>query len=144
VHFWWRQTPENSAIVRPMSMKADFELDAGTKTFASGLLPDLIAALRRARPGDLIAVHSREASVGVDLEAWCRFTHNSLVDKSVEAGRNRWILRYGEAPEVPETARPIGSRLWVYANFDCNLRCDYCCVRSSPRAPRRALGLERV
>jgi len=27
---------------------------------------------------------------------------------------------------------------------DCNLSCDYCCVRSSPRAPRRALGLERV
>ena len=24
------------------------------------------------------------------------------------------------------------------------LRCDYCCVRSSPKAPRRALGLERV
>lgn len=24
------------------------------------------------------------------------------------------------------------------------LRCDYCCVRSSPRAPRRELGLERV
>jgi molybdenum cofactor biosynthesis enzyme MoaA len=24
------------------------------------------------------------------------------------------------------------------------LRCDYCCVRSSPKAPRRALGLDRV
>src|SRR5260370_15570141 len=29
-------------------------------------------------------------------------------------------------------------------NFVCNLRCDYCCVRSSPEAPRRALGLESV
>jgi len=38
----------------------------------------------------------------------------------------------------------VGSRLWLYTNFDCNLRCDYCCVRSSPQAPRRALGLERV
>ena len=43
-----------------------------------------------------------------------------------------------------EDARPVGSRLWLYTNFDCNLRCDYCCVRSSPQAPRRALGLERV
>jgi molybdenum cofactor biosynthesis enzyme MoaA len=34
--------------------------------------------------------------------------------------------------------------LWLYTNFDCNLSCDYCCVRSSPKAPRRALGVERV
>jgi len=40
--------------------------------------------------------------------------------------------------------RPVGSRLWLYTNFDCNLRCDYCCVRSSPTAPRRELGLGRV
>jgi len=38
----------------------------------------------------------------------------------------------------------VGSRLWLYTNFDCNLRCDYCCVRSSPTAPRRELGLARV
>jgi molybdenum cofactor biosynthesis enzyme MoaA len=38
----------------------------------------------------------------------------------------------------------VGSRLWLYANFDCNLHCDYCCVRSSPTVPRRELGLARV
>jgi len=37
-----------------------------------------------------------------------------------------------------------GTRLWMYTNFDCNLACDYCCVRSSPRAARRALGLETI
>jgi molybdenum cofactor biosynthesis enzyme MoaA len=42
------------------------------------------------------------------------------------------------------TDRPIGSRLWLYTNFDCNLHCDYCCVRSSPRTSRRELGLSRV
>jgi TusA-related sulfurtransferase len=125
-------------------MTANFELDAGPKTFASGLLPELIAALRHASPGDLIAIVSGEASVGVDLEAWCRFTHNSLVDTSVEAGRRRWVVRCGEAPLSADADRPVGSRLWLYTNFDCNLRCDYCCVRSSPKAPRRALGLERV
>lgn len=125
-------------------MRADFELDAGARTFASGLLPELIATVRRARPGDLIAIVSSEASVGVELEAWCRFTRNSLVDATVEAGRNRWVVRCGEAPRPADSDRPVGSRLWLYTNFDCNLRCDYCCVRSSPKAPRRALGLERV
>ncbi|HKX10871.1 MAG TPA: radical SAM protein [Stellaceae bacterium] len=127
-----------------MQMKADFELDAGGKTFASGLLPELIAAVRRARPGDLIAVQSNDAGVGVDLEAWCRFTRNSLVDSTIEAGRRRWVVRYGEASEPADTRHSVGSRLWLYTNFDCNLRCDYCCVRSSPKAPRRALGLERI
>src|SRR5713101_7907627 len=100
-----------------MRTNANVELDAGTKTFASGLLTDLIAALRRSRKGDLVAV---------------------------EEGRTRWVLRYGEARENVGEDRPVGSRLWLYANFDCNLSCDYCCVRSSPKAPRRALGIERV
>ena len=43
-----------------------------------------------------------------------------------------------------EGNRPLGSRLWLYTNFDCNLRCDYCCVRSSPTARRRELGLVRI
>src|ERR1700751_431852 len=120
------------------------ELDAGSKTFASGLLPDLIAALRRSRKGDLVAVTSSNPAIGPELEAWCRFTRNSLIDIEVEDGRTRWLLRIGEAPETVGDDRPVGSRLWLYTNFDCNLSCDYCCVRSSPRAPRRALGIERV
>jgi pyruvate-formate lyase-activating enzyme len=124
-------------------MKATIELDAGTKTFASGLLPELITALRRSRPGDLVAI-TGAVSVGTELEAWCRFTRNTVVDMTIESGRARWVFRYGEAPAIGEIDRPVGSRLWLYTNFDCNLRCDYCCVRSSPKAPRRALGLERV
>lgn len=126
-----------------MPMKATIELDAGTKTFASGLLPELITALRRSRPGDLVAI-TGAVSVGTELEAWCRFTRNTMVDMTIESGRARWVFRYGEAPANGEIDRPVGSRLWLYTNFDCNLRCDYCCVRSSPKAPRRALGLERV
>src|SRR5256884_1748484 len=41
-------------------MKANIDLDVGSKTFASGLLPELIAALRRSHPGDLIAVVGAE------------------------------------------------------------------------------------
>ena len=127
-----------------MRMNANIELDAGAKTFASGLLPDLIAALRRSRKGDLVAVISTNPNIGPELEAWCRFTRNSLVDTAVEEGRIRWVLRYGEASENAGEDRPVGSRLWLYTNFDCNLSCDYCCVRSSPKAPRRELGLARI
>jgi organic radical activating enzyme len=127
-----------------MRTRANIELDAGSKTFASGLLPDLIAALRRCAHGDLLAVTGSDPSLGPELEAWCRFTRNSMVDVTEEAGRTRWVLRHGQAPANVGEDRPVGSRLWLYTNFDCNLSCDYCCVRSSPRAPRRALGLERV
>jgi pyruvate-formate lyase-activating enzyme/TusA-related sulfurtransferase len=127
-----------------MAIRADVELEAGAKTFASGLLVELIAALRRVRRGGLIAVIGSDRAVGTELEAWCRFTHNSLVDVTVERDRHRWIIRCGEVPAELDVQRPLGSRLWLYTNFDCNLRCDYCCVRSSPKAPRRALGAERV
>jgi organic radical activating enzyme/TusA-related sulfurtransferase len=123
---------------------ADVEVDAGSKTFATGLLPELIAALRRCGRGDLVAVVSSNPALGPELEAWCRFTRNSLVDVAEEEGRTRWVMRHGEAPTNVDGDRPVGSRLWLYTNFDCNLSCDYCCVRSSPKAPRRALGLERV
>jgi pyruvate-formate lyase-activating enzyme len=107
-------------------------------------LPELIAILRRSRPGDLVAVVSDEENVGPELETWCRFTGNPLLEASVEEGRARWVFRCGTLEVPPEDKRPVGSRLWLYTNFDCNLRCDYCCVRSSPTAPRRELGLGRV
>src|SRR5271168_4230803 len=127
-----------------MRTKGSVGLDAGDKTFDSGLLLELIGALRRTRPGDLIAVTSGDSNVGAELEAWCRFARNTLVDFSVEAGYTRWVVRNGEAPADTDVIRPVGSRLWLYTNFDCNLRCDYCCVASSPKVPRRPLGLERV
>src|SRR5229473_1962993 len=129
-------------------MKADIDLDITRKTFASGLLPELIRVLRSSRPGDLVAVVGDEESVGPELETWCRFTGNPLLESTVEEGRTRRVFRYG-AVAVPagvpaEDDRPVGSRLWLYTNFDCNLHCDYCCVRSSPTVPRRELELARV
>ena len=40
----------------------------------------------------------------------------------------------GAAPTFPW-------KLWIYTNYDCNLRCTYCVAKSSPNAPRRAIGL---
>src|SRR5262245_62020758 len=125
-------------------MKVDMELDIGRKTFESGLLPELIAALRRSRPSELVEVIGDEPNIGSDLETWCRFTGNALIETAVENGRVRWVFRCGMVAPTGDPGRPIGSRLWLYTNFDCNLHCDYCCVRSSPTAPRRELGLARV
>lgn len=126
-------------------MKADIDIDVGRKTFASGLLPELIAAVRRCRPGEMISLVGDDESIGPELETWCRFTGNSLLEATVENGRARFVFRSGPASASSfSDERPIGSRLWLYTNFNCNLNCDYCCVRSSPTAPRRELGLERV
>ncbi len=47
-------------------------------------------------------------------------------------------------PAPPSGSPRLGSRLWLYTNFDCNLACDYCCARSSPRARARRLPLDVV
>jgi uncharacterized Fe-S cluster-containing radical SAM superfamily protein len=44
-----------------------------------------------------------------------------------------------EPATAPPDAPPLGSRLWLYTNFNCNLACDYCCAESSPRAAARGL-----
>src|SRR4030095_3010627 len=125
-------------------VKADINLDIKRKTFGSGLLPELIAVLRRSRPGDLVAIVGDEANVGPELETWCRFTGNALLEATFAEGRMRWVFRCGGVIAPGYDTRPVGSRLWLYTNFDCNLRCDYCCVRSSPKALRRAVGLGRI
>lgn len=38
----------------------------------------------------------------------------------------------------------LGSKLWLYTNFDCNLRCTYCVTKSTPDVPRRALDLKTM
>jgi MoaA/NifB/PqqE/SkfB family radical SAM enzyme len=35
-------------------------------------------------------------------------------------------------------------KLWLYTNYDCNLKCSYCVAKSGPNVPRRALGMENV
>jgi pyruvate-formate lyase-activating enzyme len=146
VSLWFVRWPPISrpAVKCSNLMKADVHLDLGQKTFSSGLLQELISTLRRCRRGDLVALVGDEQTLGVDLETWCRFTGNALLETTTENGRTRWVFRYGVVPERTEDRRPVGSRLWLYTNFHCNLACDYCCVRSSPSAPQRELGVERI
>lgn len=110
------------------------------------LVLDLVESMIVVPRGQTVAVSLK----GPDLErdralvaAWCLRTGNQLVEVSegvvtVRRGPQADPLA-GLAPnQIP------GTRLWMYTNFDCNLACDYCCVRSSPRAERRALGIDRV
>ncbi len=42
---------------------------------------------------------------------------------------------------VPPPTTAHQWKLWIYTNYDCNLRCSYCVAKSSPNAARRAIGL---
>jgi MoaA/NifB/PqqE/SkfB family radical SAM enzyme len=35
-------------------------------------------------------------------------------------------------------------KLWLYTNYDCNLKCSYCVAKSGPNVPRRLLGAANV
>src|ERR1700761_4965744 len=102
-------------------LKADIDLNIGRMTFASGLLLELIAVVRRSRPGDLVSVVAEEESIGPELETWCRFTGNPLLGTELETGRHRWIFRSGSIAAPADEDRPVGFRLWLYTNFECNL-----------------------
>jgi MoaA/NifB/PqqE/SkfB family radical SAM enzyme len=46
----------------------------------------------------------------------------------------------------PENGAASGlpMKLWIYTNYDCNLRCSYCTAESSPQTPRRAIDVKAV
>ena len=127
-----------------MSMPEDRRIIGGSREFAGDLLVELASVVRGMEDGELVTLVSDRADVGPELERWSRLTGHALVQSDRIGESSRWVVRKGEARYAGEPARPIGSRVWLYTNFDCNLSCDYCCVRSSPRAERRALGLEEI
>lgn len=99
--------------------------DGGTGEVAIGSAEDLVLARR-----------------------WCAHSGNTIVRENVDAtDTGTLVVRRGHAPDPRDALGPDrmpGARLWLYTNFHCNLACDYCCVSSSPHAPRRELGVERI
>ncbi len=123
-------------------MNTQAEVGPTDKTFATGLLLELLATLRTLPPGALVGLTCTSALVAGDLTRWCGLTGSAIIETAATAGGpTRFVLRVGQAPRMGDDERPVGSRLWLYTNFDCNLACDYCCVRSSPHASRRELTL---
>ncbi len=124
-------------------VEPNVEIIAGGRTFRSGLLVEIVRGLRRVAPGEVLAIVG-PPGLDADLRAWSALTGHVIVEDGPYHGQQRWIIRHGAATGQASETHAFGSRLWLYSNFDCNLSCDYCCVRSSPSAARRALGLERV
>lgn len=107
------------------------------------LLVDLADTVGRVADGRIVTVAVGGAADARVAALWCeRVGHTFLAWRG-----DRVELQRGRRPDALATpaaeVSPI-SRLWLYANFDCNLACDYCCVSSSPRTARRELPLSTV
>jgi uncharacterized Fe-S cluster-containing radical SAM superfamily protein len=125
-------------------LTAKLELVELDRSFQDGLLVDITRALRELSDGELVALTGNSPNLKLDLERWSKLTGHSIVEVAeVRIGASRYVIRKGRAPRYEES-HVLGERLWIYTNFDCNLSCDYCCVRSSPLTPRRALGIEEI
>ncbi len=106
----------------------------------------ILALLRAVQPlaeGATARVGIGSAEDRAMAAAWCETTGNTLIDAGPDFVEVRRGRPHPTADQLPPGWR-LGTRLWMYTNFDCNLSCDYCCVRSSPTADRRPLGLARV
>lgn len=114
-------------------VEADAVLEADGADFGSGLLVRLHEAMEALEAEQVLEVRGGDRSVAEDLEAWCVLTGNALV------GPLR--VRKG-AVEIEPQPPKLGSRLWLYSNFSCNLACDYCCAESSPQAAARLLPVD--
>ena len=82
-----------------------------------------------------------------DLPTWAELVGHTVESQYAETPDGPWLflVRKAAATTGPSTVfslgerTPIGQRLWVYTNFDCNLACGYCCAQSSPHAAKRRL-----
>jgi MoaA/NifB/PqqE/SkfB family radical SAM enzyme len=46
--------------------------------------------------------------------------------------------------QLQSDSKSFSPKLWIYTNYDCNLKCSYCVAESHPRAPKRAIQLDTV
>ncbi len=124
-------------------------IDGGDMDCGSGLLLLITRAMRRLDDGDLLAIRSGEPSVADDLPAWADMVGNDVAASLAETETGPWwfAVRKGGAVGTvfsQGSQTPVGERLWVYTNFDCNLACLYCCAESSPRAAARRVDLDTM
>lgn len=129
------------------------EYDGGDMDCGSGLLLAITSRMRNIEEGEVMLLHTRESSVLADLPAWARLAGHELLDVIPEDRRGPgpwrlWIRRgavrraVSATPDVEYSSgapAPLGTRLWLYSNFHCNLACTYCCAASSPRAEPRTM-----
>jgi pyruvate-formate lyase-activating enzyme len=115
------------------AVQPDAVLDADGTDFGNGLLIKLHTAMEALATEAVLEVRHAPPSVTEDLAAWCMLTGNTLVGPLQ--------VRKGTVELEPQPP-PLGSRLWLYSNFDCNLACTYCCAESSPKALDRRMPVD--
>ena len=136
------------------------EYDGGDMDCGSGLLLAITSRMRRVEEGEVLLLHTREHSVLADLPAWARLAGHDLlavVDDATGTAPGPWrmwivrgrslagVTNPSGAAEVEYSSgepAPVGTRLWLYSNFHCNLACTYCCAASSPQADPRLMSVE--
>ncbi|MEZ5095936.1 MAG: hypothetical protein R2731_07310 [Nocardioides sp.] len=120
-------------------------IDGGDMDCGSGLLLLITRAMRRLADSELLGVRSAESSVCTDLPVWAELVGHEVVARVADSATGPWWFVVRKAGASAPTLfshgerTPVGQRLWVYTNFDCNLACGYCCAESSPRAAARRL-----
>ena len=116
----------------------------------SGLLLLITRAMRRLPEAGRLGVRSAEPSVAVDLPAWADLVGHGVVGTATDSDTGPWWFVVEKAPAKPRAGTvfsqgdrtPVGHRVWIYTNFDCNLACTYCCAESSPKAAARRFDVE--
>jgi pyruvate-formate lyase-activating enzyme len=103
---------------------------------------DLVEAAGALADGASARVQLRAGDSAAAIQHWCEATGNDLS----AAGPDWVLIRRGHRRVRSEShkSRPLSARVWIYTNFDCNLKCDYCCVRSGPGIATRELGMDRI
>src|SRR4030095_8978709 len=104
-------------------VNASVELVAGERTFASGLLVEIVRALGTISDGELLALVG-PPDLEEDLRTSSALTDDAIIHVERGGPVAGWIMRRGAARGQGDGPRPLGSRLWLYTNFDCNLCCD--------------------
>ena len=125
-------------------------IDGGDMDCGSGLLLLITRAMRRLEPGDTLGIRSAEPSVEIDLPVWAELVGHQIAGRVAETDQGPWWFSVAKAGVPAQDATvfslggrtPVGSRLWAYTNFDCNLACLYCCAESSPKADARRLDVD--
>lgn len=133
-----------------------------------GLLLRIHAALLPMSDGEILRVASPLPGLVDELIAFEAASGHGLLAVEGDPGRPGWRFHYlRKGPGRTEWERHAGAgsavapnstpgagtgaidelmprRLWFYANYDCNLQCDYCCVVAGPRADPRWLPSDRI
>ncbi|MGH3459313.1 radical SAM protein [Aeromicrobium sp.] len=135
---------DQDRAVSPLGDVAEL-IDGGDMDCGSGLLLLITRAMRRMEAGQRLGVRSSEPSVVTDLPVWADLVGHEVETEVAETSDGPWWFAVRKAGRPTEETTvfslgdrtPLGQRLWVYTNFDCNLACEYCCAESSPKAAAR-------